>query len=80
MCSIGSRHTLSWARGYACTAGQHSTSSFSTSPEAEHLARFAKADFAPELLFADDPDTLAAARDDPAVAWKLQNLAKTVRP
>lgn len=46
--------------------------------EAEYLARFAKADFSPGLLFSDYPDTLAAARTDPAVAWKLQNLAKTV--
>jgi predicted nucleotidyltransferase component of viral defense system len=46
--------------------------------EAEYLARAAKADFAPELLFADYPDTLAAAKADPAAAWKMQNLAKTL--
>jgi hypothetical protein len=27
-------------------------------------------------LFADYPETLAAARADPAAAWKRQNLAK----
>ncbi len=47
--------------------------------EAEYLERFSLADFAPELLFADYPATLAAAKADPTVAWKLQNLAKTLR-
>jgi len=47
--------------------------------EAEYLERFSVADFAPELLFADYPATLAAATADPTVAWKLQNLAKTLR-
>lgn len=46
--------------------------------EAEYLQRFSNADFAPELLFADYPDTLAAAHADPTVAWKLQNLARTL--
>jgi len=46
--------------------------------DAEYLARAAKADFAPELLFADYPDTLAAAQTDPAAAWKMRNLAKTL--
>jgi hypothetical protein len=46
--------------------------------ETDYLARAARADFAPELLFADYPDTLAAARVDPAAAWKMQNLAKTL--
>ena len=44
--------------------------------EVEYLARAARADFAPELLFADYPDTWAAARTDPAAAWKMQNLTK----
>jgi len=43
--------------------------------EAEYLARAARADFAPDLLFADYPDTLAAAQADPSAAWKMQNLA-----
>lgn len=30
----------------------------------------------PIVLFADYPDTLAAARVDPTAAWKMQNLAK----
>jgi hypothetical protein len=46
--------------------------------EAKYLARAARADFAPELLFADYPDTLAAARVDPAAAWKMRNLAKAL--
>lgn len=46
--------------------------------EADYLERFSVADFAPELLFADYPDTLAAAHADPTVAWKLQNLARTL--
>jgi hypothetical protein len=46
--------------------------------EARYLARAARADFAPELLFADYPDTLAAARADPAAAWKMRNLAKAL--
>jgi hypothetical protein len=43
--------------------------------EVEYLARFALADFAPELLFADHPGALAAARSDPAAAWKVRNLS-----
>jgi hypothetical protein len=46
--------------------------------EAEYLERAARADFAPELLFADYPDTLAAANADPGAAWKMRNLAKTL--
>lgn len=46
--------------------------------EAEYLERFSVADFAPELLFADYPDTLAAAKADPTASWKLQNLARTL--
>lgn len=46
--------------------------------EAEYLDRYSVADFAPELLFADYPGTLTAAGADPTVAWKLQNLAKTL--
>lgn len=46
--------------------------------ESAFLARFANADFAPELLFSDYPNTLAAARADPAAAWKIQNLAKAL--
>jgi hypothetical protein len=46
--------------------------------EAEYLARAARADFAPALLFADYPDTLAAAHADPSAAWKMRNLAKTL--
>ncbi|MCL2788060.1 MAG: nucleotidyl transferase AbiEii/AbiGii toxin family protein [Micrococcales bacterium] len=36
------------------------------------------ADFAPDLLFADYPDTLAAAQVDPAAHWKMINLAKAL--
>lgn len=43
--------------------------------EADYLARAARADFAPELLFVDYPDTLAAAKADPSAAWKMRNLA-----
>ena len=43
--------------------------------EADYLERAAHADFAPDLLFADYPDTLAAAITDPAAAWKMRNLA-----
>jgi hypothetical protein len=46
--------------------------------EARYLTRAARADFAPDLLFADYPDALAAARSDPAAAWKMRNLAKTL--
>jgi predicted nucleotidyltransferase component of viral defense system len=46
--------------------------------EAEYLARATRADFAPELLFAGYPNTLAAARADPAAAWKMRNLAKAL--
>ncbi|MDR0592003.1 MAG: hypothetical protein LBG60_01850 [Bifidobacteriaceae bacterium] len=46
--------------------------------EAEYLERAARADFAPEVLFADYPDALAAARADPAAAWKMRNLAKAL--
>jgi len=46
--------------------------------EAEYLARAARADFAPELLFADYPDALIAARADPAAQWKMRNLAKSL--
>jgi hypothetical protein len=48
--------------------------------ESEYIARAARADFAPELLFSDYPDTLAAALADPAARWKMQNLAKTTNP
>jgi len=44
--------------------------------EAEYVERASRADFAPELLFADYPATLSAAQADPAAAWKIQNLAK----
>ncbi|HMR50106.1 MAG TPA: nucleotidyl transferase AbiEii/AbiGii toxin family protein [Arachnia sp.] len=47
-----------------------------TPEEDDYLNRLARADFAPELLFADYPDVLAAAQSDPAMAWKLQNLRK----
>jgi predicted nucleotidyltransferase component of viral defense system len=46
--------------------------------EACYLARAARANFAPDLLFTDYPDTLAAARADPAAAWKMRNLAKAL--
>lgn len=46
--------------------------------EAEYLARFAQADFAPHLLFASYPEPLAATLVDPAAAWKLRNLAATL--
>ena len=46
--------------------------------EAEYLHRAARADFAPECLFTDYPDTLAAAHTDPAAAWKMRHLAKTL--
>jgi len=46
--------------------------------EAEYLHRAAHADFAPECLFADYSNTLAAAYADPAAAWKMRNLAKTL--
>jgi predicted nucleotidyltransferase component of viral defense system len=45
--------------------------------EAQYLAEAARADFAPELLFAGYPETLAATQADPAAAWKMRNLAKT---
>ncbi|MDR0847691.1 MAG: nucleotidyl transferase AbiEii/AbiGii toxin family protein [Propionibacteriaceae bacterium] len=45
--------------------------------ESEYLERADKADFAPELLFDNYPQTLAAARLDPAAAWKMRNLAKS---
>jgi predicted nucleotidyltransferase component of viral defense system len=47
-------------------------------PETEYFSRAARADFAPDLLFADYSDTLAAAHADPAAAWKMRNLAKTL--
>ncbi|GHU25855.1 hypothetical protein AGMMS50256_01420 [Betaproteobacteria bacterium] len=43
--------------------------------EVRYLACAAKAEFAPALLFADYPSTLQAAENDPAAAWKMQNLA-----
>jgi predicted nucleotidyltransferase component of viral defense system len=43
--------------------------------EARYLACAAKAKFVPALLFADHPFTLQAAENDPAAAWKMQNLA-----
>jgi len=46
--------------------------------EAEYLDRAARADFGPELLFDDYPRTLAAAKADPAAAWKMRNLAKVL--
>ena len=46
--------------------------------ESEYLDRAARADYAPECLFADYPRTLAAAHTDPAAAWKARNLAKTL--
>jgi hypothetical protein len=46
--------------------------------EAEYLERAARAEFAPECLFSEYPDILAAARVDPAAAWKMRNLAKTL--
>jgi hypothetical protein len=46
--------------------------------EARYLERAARADFAPELLFAHYPDTLAAANADPGAAWKMRNFAKTL--
>ncbi|MDR1431347.1 MAG: nucleotidyl transferase AbiEii/AbiGii toxin family protein [Propionibacteriaceae bacterium] len=45
--------------------------------ETEYLERAARADFAPECLFVGYPETLAAARADPAAAWKMRNLAKS---
>jgi hypothetical protein len=44
--------------------------------EAQYFSRAAHADFAPDLLFAEYPETLAAALVDPAAAWKRRNLAK----
>jgi predicted nucleotidyltransferase component of viral defense system len=46
--------------------------------EAQYLERAAQADFVPDLLFTDYPDTLAAAHADPAAAWKMRNLGKTL--
>jgi hypothetical protein len=46
--------------------------------EVEYLERAARAEFAPECLFADYPEMLAAARADPAAAWKMRNLAKAL--
>jgi hypothetical protein len=47
--------------------------------ESEYMERAAKADFAPELLFSDYPKTLAAALTDPAAAWKMRNLTKSLK-
>jgi hypothetical protein len=46
--------------------------------EVEYLERAVRAEFAPECLFADYPEILAAARVDPAATWKMRNLAKTL--
>jgi predicted nucleotidyltransferase component of viral defense system len=46
--------------------------------ESEYLQRAAKADFAPELLFDNYPQTLIAAHADPVAAWKMRNLAKSL--
>ncbi|MCL2736541.1 MAG: nucleotidyl transferase AbiEii/AbiGii toxin family protein [Propionibacteriaceae bacterium] len=46
--------------------------------EAEYLYRAGRADFAPECLFSDYPDTLAAAHADPQAAWKMRNLANVL--
>ena len=46
--------------------------------EAQYIERAARADFAPELLFANYPETLAATQVDPAAQWKMLNLAKTI--
>ena len=46
--------------------------------EAQYLARAAQADFAPNLLFADYPESLSAALADPGARWKMLNLAKTL--
>jgi len=48
--------------------------------ETEYLERAARADFAPECLFSDYPDTLVAAQADPQAAWKMRNLAKALWP
>lgn len=47
--------------------------------EKEYMGKAAKGEFDPELLFADYPDTLVAAINDPAAAWKMKNLRKLVR-
>jgi hypothetical protein len=46
--------------------------------EEEYWDRAAKADFAPEVLFAEYPFTLEAARNDPTAKWKMRNLAGAV--
>ena len=45
-----------------------------TDKEEEFLSRFAKADYAPELLF--EGNILDNARANPEALWKLANLRK----
>ncbi|MBQ9043526.1 MAG: hypothetical protein IJ111_12030 [Eggerthellaceae bacterium] len=46
-----------------------------TDAEKEYLDRFARADYAPELLF-DSAAMVDAAMSNPQALWKLRNLEK----
>jgi hypothetical protein len=44
--------------------------------EQRYFAEAATGHFRPELLFTDYPETLEAAKHDPAALWKMQNIQK----